>query len=86
MLKTAEQALTVTLCYTTKTLFLEKEGVMDSVETIELVKAGQILATLAPTGEESAVPVKPTRLSAENQQLASETLSGMTVRAAPAVP
>jgi len=62
MLKTAEQALTVTLCYTTKTLFHEKEGVMDSIETIELVKAGQILATLAPAGKESAVPVKTTLL------------------------
>jgi uncharacterized protein (DUF342 family) len=49
MLKTAEPApttTTLTICFATKTIFLEKEGTVESVETIELVKAGQILATL----------------------------------------
>ncbi|MBW6520467.1 MAG: hypothetical protein K0A99_05565 [Desulfoarculaceae bacterium] len=48
MLKASEQAPSVTLCFAAKTLFLEKDGAMESVEAIELVKAGQILASLDP--------------------------------------
>ncbi len=53
MLKPTEQAptftaSTITLCFATKTLFLEKEEeAVESVETIELVRPGQIIATLA---------------------------------------
>lgn len=51
MLKPTEQAptftaSTITLCFATKTLFLEKEEAVESVETIELVRPGQIIATL----------------------------------------
>ena len=38
----------ITICFATKTIFLEKEGAVESVETIELVKSGQLLAFLAP--------------------------------------
>jgi len=35
----------VTLCFAAKTLFHEKEGVVEQVETTELVRRGQVLAT-----------------------------------------
>ena len=49
MLKPVESAPgTITICFTTKTIFLEKEGAVESIETIELVKPGQLLAFLVP--------------------------------------
>ena len=39
---------TITISFATKTIFLEKEGATESVETIELVKPGQLLALLTP--------------------------------------
>ena len=78
MLKPVEQTsniTTITFCFATKTLFLEKEASVESVETIELVKTGQLLATLTlttndnnnmpvtgPTLELMASPAKPTLL------------------------
>jgi uncharacterized protein (DUF342 family) len=35
----------INLCFTSKTLFHEKEGVMEQVETTELVRRGQVVAT-----------------------------------------
>ncbi|MBU0663987.1 MAG: FapA family protein [Proteobacteria bacterium] len=51
MLKATEQtptftASSITICFATKTLFLEKEESVEAVETIELVRPGQIIATL----------------------------------------
>ncbi|MBU3982486.1 MAG: hypothetical protein KJ985_03170, partial [Proteobacteria bacterium] len=38
---------TITSCFTVKTIFLEKEDSVESVETIELVRPGQIIASLS---------------------------------------
>jgi uncharacterized protein (DUF342 family) len=50
----------VTLCFATKTLFLEKEGGVETVETVEFVKAEQLLAYILPQDNKdtSAAPDK----------------------------
>lgn len=58
----------ITLCFATKTLFLEKEGAVESMETIELVKAGQILASLASDGNTPLTgPTSRPEASADHQ-------------------
>jgi len=58
----------INLCFTSKTIFHEKEGVMEQVETTELVRRGQVVATfvrndnpsLSGTGPgEKIPPAKP---------------------------
>ncbi len=44
----------LTICFATKTLFLEKDGGVETVETIELVKAEQLLAYILPPDDKSA--------------------------------
>lgn len=87
MLKpTDASSTTIALCFASKTLFLEKEGSVESVETIELVKAGQILATLttsdstppsasSPAKRTVLLPGLHTQLSATGDSLLA-TLSG----------
>jgi len=75
---------TITICFATKTIFLEKEGAVESIDTIELVKSGQLLAFLAPdnktpghmTGQQAPpvkrvvlVPGDHTQLSARGDSL-----------------
>ena len=62
MLNAAEHAPTVTLCFATETLVLDKEGSVESVDTVELVRAGQVLATLDPAAEEKTSSIKATLL------------------------
>jgi len=64
---------TITINFATKTIFLEKEGAMESVETIELVKPGQLLAflnpaddTKSPTPEQQKPPTKHVVLTPGN--------------------
>ena len=74
MLKpTASGPGTITISFATKTIFLEKEGAVESVETIELVKPGQLLAflnpdddTKSPTPEQQKPPAKHVILSPGN--------------------
>lgn len=63
MPETAEPALpaeakpstpAITICFATKTLFLENEGAVETVETFELVKAEQLLAYIPPPDDKSA--------------------------------
>lgn len=65
-----------TICFATKTIFLKKEESVESLETIELVKAGQILATVASEDQQSAlIPGPNTHLSATRDSLLS-TVAG----------
>lgn len=58
-------ATAITICFATKTIFRETEGALESVETVELVKTGQLLATLTsdtstqPTDDTLSQPKKP---------------------------
>ena len=63
----------ITIGFATKTIFLEKEGAVESVETIELVKPGQLLAflnpaadTKSPTPEQQKPPAKQVILTPGN--------------------
>jgi uncharacterized protein (DUF342 family) len=62
MLKSTEQT-DITIYFSTKTINLEKEGMSKPVEISELIKPGQILATLGPADQRQSLPVKQTILT-----------------------
>ncbi|MFH2121896.1 MAG: FapA family protein [Pseudomonadota bacterium] len=75
-----ETSATITTCFSVKTIFLEKDGAVESIETVELVKPGQVIASVAvenntsatasPSAKQSAlIPGPNTQFSARGDSL-----------------